>query len=303
MELRRLRYFVAVAEELHFGRAARRLHISQPPLSQQIQALERELGVSLFERAGHRTRLTAAGAELLPRARGLLQQAEAARTAVQQLGRGESGMLQLGFTGSLPLTPVMPRVLHDFRLAFPGVRLQLRELRTREQIERLADGSLDVGFFRPTQHAQLEQLETRVVLREPLVVALHADSPLARRKRLPLAALEREPFIIYSRSVSAGLHDQILELCLKAGFRPRLAQEVHEMPTTVGLVAAGVGVALVAGSMQRVQVPGVVFRPLAETGATTDILLAWKRGEASPALRNFLGTALYGPVPAKSAHP
>ncbi len=300
MELRRLRYFVAVAEELHFGRAARRLHISQPPLSQQIQTLERELGAALFERSGHRTSLTDAGRELLPRARAVLAQAEAARTAVQRVGRGESGVLQLGFTGSLPLTPVMPRVLHDFRLAHPGVQLQLRELSTHEQIERLADETLDVGFFRPTQHDRLALLETRVILREPLVVALHADSPLARRKRLPLAALEREPFILYSRSVSTGLHDQILALCLKAGFRPRVVQEVHEMPTTVGLVAAGMGIALVAGSMQRVQVPGVVFRPLAESGATADILLAWKRGEASPALRNFLDTALDG-VPASAS--
>ncbi len=303
MELRRLRYFVAVAEELHFGRAAQRLHISQPPLSQQIQALEQELGVSLFERAGHRTSLTDAGQELLPRARALLEQAEAARTAVQRLGRGESGVLQLGFTGSLPLTPVMPRVLHDFRLAYPGVQLQLRELSTHEQIERLADGGLDVGFFRPTQHAQLEQLETRVVLRDPLVVALHADSPLARRKRLPLAALEPEPFILYSGSVSTGLRDQILALCLKAGFQPRLAQEVHEMPTIVGLVAAGIGVALVAGSMQRIQVPGVVFRPLAASDATADILLAWKRGETSPALRNFLDIALAVAPPARPPHP
>lgn len=291
MELRRLRYFVAVAEELHFGRAARRLHISQPPLSQQIQALEAELGAELFERSGHRISLTGAGRELLPRARAVLAQAEAARTAVQRIGRGESGVLQLGFTGSLPLTPVMPRVLHDFRLAYPGVQLQLRELSTHEQIERLADESLDVGYFRPTRHDKLALLETRVVLRDALLLALHADNPLARRKRLPLAALAQEPFILYSRSVSTGLHDQILALCLKAGFQPRVVQEVHEMPTIIGLVAAGVGLALVAGSMQRIQVPGVVFRPLAES-ATADILLAWKRGASAPALRNFLDIAL-----------
>jgi DNA-binding transcriptional LysR family regulator len=291
MDLRRLRYFIAVAEELHFGRAARRLHISQPPLSQQIQALEAELGAALFERSGHRISLTDAGRELLPRARGVLAQAEAARTAVQRLGRGESGVLQLGFTGSLPLTPVMPRVLHDFRLAFPGVQLQLRELSTHEQIERLAGETLDVGFFRPTRHAGLDLLETRVVMREELLVALHADNPLARRKRLPLAALAAEPFILYARSVSTGLHEQILALCLKAGFQPRVVQEVHEMPTVVGLVAAGMGLALVAGTMQRIQVPGVVFRPLAEA-ASSDILLAWKRGGAAPALRNFLDVAL-----------
>jgi DNA-binding transcriptional LysR family regulator len=292
MDLRRLRYFIAVAEELHFGRAARRLHISQPPLSQQIQTLEQEVGVVLFERAGHRISLTDAGRELLPRARLVLAQAEAAKTAVQRVGRGESGSLELGFTGSLPFTPVMPRVLHDFRRAYPGVRLQLRELSTREQIERLTAETLDVGFFRPTRHELLEQLETRVVLREPLLLALHADNPLSRRKRLSLAALAQEPFILYSRSVSTGLHDQILALCLKAGFAPRIVQEVHEMPTIIGLVAAGVGVALVAASMRQIHVPGVVFLPLAETGVATDILLAWKRGTASPALRNFLAIAL-----------
>ena len=292
MDLRRLRYFIAVAEELHFGRAARRLHISQPPLSQQIQTLERELGVPLFERAGHRVSLSDAGRELLPRARAVLSQAQAAKTAVQRVGRGESGMLEIGFTGSLPFTPVMPRVLHDFRSAYPGVRLQLRELSTREQIERLTEETLDVGFFRPTQHEKLELLETRVVLREPLLLALHADNPLSKRKCLPLAALAQEPFILYSRSVSTGLHDQILALCLKAGFTPRVAQEVHEMPTVIGLVAAGVGVALVAASMRQIHVPGVVFLPLAEAGASTDILLAWKRGGESPARRNFLLTAL-----------
>jgi DNA-binding transcriptional LysR family regulator len=291
MDLRRLRYFVAVAEELHFGRAARALHISQPPLSQQIQALEQELEVPLFERAGHRISLTDAGRELLPRARAVLSQAQAAKTAVQRVGRGESGVLEIGFTGSLPFTPLMPRVLHDFRGAFPAVRLQLRELNTREQIERLAAETLDVGFFRPTQHDLLPLLETRVVLREPLLLALHAGNPLARRKRLPLAALAQEPFILYSRSTSTGLHDQILALCLKAGFAPRVVQEVHEMPTIIGLVAAGVGVALVTASMQQIHVPGVVFLPLAGDGVTMDILLAWKRGGESPALRNFLATA------------
>ena len=292
MDLRRLRYFIAVAEELHFGRAARRLHISQPPLSQQIQTLEQEVGVQLFERVGHRISLTDAGRELLPRARAVLTQAEAAKTAVQRVGRGESGTLELGFTGSLPFTPVMPRVLHDFRRAYPGVQLQLRELSTREQIERLAAETLDVGFFRPTRHELLEQLETRVVLSEPLLLALHADNPLAQRKRLPLAALAQEPFILYSRSVSTGLQDQILALCLKAGFAPRIVQEVHEMPTIIGLVAAGVGVALVAESMRQIHVPGVVFLPLAETGVATDVLLAWKRGGESAALRNFLAIAL-----------
>ena len=287
MDLRRLRYFIAVAEELHFGRAARRLHISQPPLSQQIQTLEQELGVSLFGRAGHRISLTDAGRELLPRARAVLSQAQAAKTAVQRVGRGESGVLEIGFTGSLPFTPVMPRVLHDFRQAYPGVQLQLRELSTREQIERLAEETLDVGFFRPTQHEKLELLETRVVLREPLLLALHADNPLARRKRLPLSALEQEPFILYSRTVSTGLHDQILALCLRAGFAPRVVQEVHEMPTVIGLVAAGVGLGVVPGSAKASARADVCFVPLSPSVAAPPLALIWRSQDGRPLRRRL----------------
>ena len=292
MDLRRLNYFTAVAEELHFGRAARRLHISQPPLSQQIQALERELGVALFERAGHRISLTEAGQELLPRARALAAQAEAARTAVQRIGRGEAGELEIGFTGSVPFTPLMPRLLHAFRAAYPQVRLQLLELTTHAQIERLVEGTLDIGLFRPTEHALLAQLETRVLLREPLLVALPAGNPLARRKRLPLAALAQEDFITYARSSSTGLHDQLRTLCLKAGFSPRIVQEAREMPTVIGLVAAGVGVALVAASMRHIQLPGIVFVPLLEREVDSDILLAWPRGAVAAVLRNFVELAL-----------
>lgn len=291
MELRHFRYFVAVAEELHFGRAAARLHISQPPLSQQIQALEAELEVTLFSRSGHRVRLTEAGTQFLKHARLVLAQAQTARTAAQRADRGETGELQIGFTGSLPFTAIMPRILHDYRAAYPEVTLQLREETTHEQIERLADGRMDIGFFRPTQHPSLAELETHVLLREPLRVALHAQHPLARRKKLRLEMLAGEPFIIYARSISTGLHDFILSLCHRAGFTPRIVQQVHEMPTVIGLVAAGMGVALVASSMETIVRPDVVFRPLAEADARSEILLAWRREAAAPALHHFIHVA------------
>jgi len=292
MELRHLRYFVAVAEELHFSRAAVRLHMSQPPLSQQIQALEQELGVQLFERRRSGVTLTEAGHNFLRQVYVVLEQAERAVSVAQRAGRGEVGVLEVGFTGSMPFSEVMPRVLHDFRAAHPGVQLHLRELTSRDQIENLAADKLDVGFIRPTRHDQIVALHTRMLLSEPLVVALHASHPLAQQKRLTLAMLADEPFIVYSRWLGSGLHQQVLSLCLKAGFSPRIVQEVHEMPTIIGLVSAGIGVGLVAASMQRAQVPYVAFRSIDDEAATSDVLLAWRRGNSSPMVANFVNVAM-----------
>lgn len=292
MELRHLRYFVAVAEELHFSRAAARLHISQPPLSQQIQALENELGVQLFERRRSGVLLTDAGHNFLRQVYVVLEQVERAVSVAQRAGRGEVGVLEIGFTGSMPFSEVMPRVLHDFRAAYPRIQLHLREMTSRDQIENLAADKLDVGFIRPTQHDQNTALETRMLLSEPLVVALHASHPLAQKPELTLAMLADEPFIVYSRWLGSGLHQQVLGLCLKAGFSPRVVQEVHEMPTIIGLVSAGIGVGLVAASMERTQVPYVAFRHIDDAAATSDVLLAWRRNNLSPVVANFVNAAM-----------
>ena len=288
MELRHLRAFLAVFEERNFTRAAARLHISQPPLSQQIQALEAELGVRLFERGRGGATPTAAGLSLMPQARVILDQMHHAAEQARRAGRGETGSLAIGFAGSMPFSAVMPQLLRDFRVAWPDVALQLREQPSRAQIDDLLAGRLDVGFVRPTSHEHWEAIQTRLVLREPLLLALHAEHPSARHARLSLSALRDEPFILYSATLGSGLRELTLALCLAAGFAPRVAQEVHEMPTLISLVSAGIGVGLVAASMQRAQIPYVRYVPLEEAEAYSDILLAFKRDNPSAPLRNFL---------------
>ncbi|WP_031408562.1 LysR family transcriptional regulator [Thiomonas sp. FB-Cd] len=288
MELRHLRAFLAVFEERNFTRAAARLHISQPPLSQQIQALEAELGVRLFERGRGGAAPTAAGQSLMPQARAILDQMHHAAEQARRAGRGETGSLAVGFAGSMPFSVVMPQLLRDFRAAWPDVALQLREQPSRAQIDDLLAGRLDVGFIRPTSHEHWDAIQSRLILREPLLLALHTEHPSARHERLSLSALRDEPFILYSATLGSGLREQTLALCLAAGFAPRVAQEVHEMPTLISLVSAGIGVGLVAASMQRAQMPYVRYLPLEDAGAYSDILLAFKRDNPSAPLHNFL---------------
>ncbi|MGC9236673.1 MAG: LysR substrate-binding domain-containing protein [Thiomonas sp.] len=291
MELRHLRYFVAVAEERHFSRAAQRLHVSQPPLSQQIRALEAELGVPLFTRGRGGVQRTAAGDALLPLARGILDAVAHAVTQTRQAGRGEAGRLRIGFAGSMPFTDVMPRLLRDFRAAWPQVTLDLREQPSQAQIDDLLADRLDLGFLRHTPSIDDARLSTLVVQREPLLVAIHADHPLAAQPAVDLAVLRDQPFVLYSASLGSGLRAQTLALCAQAGFTPRIAQEVHEMPTLIGLISAGLGVGIVAASMQRAQLPFVAYRPLADVQASTEVLLAWRQGDAQPPLRNFISLA------------
>lgn len=291
MELRHLRYFVAVAEERHFSRAAQRLHVSQPPLSQQIQALEAELGVPLFTRGRGGVRRTAAGDTLLPLARGILYAVEHAVLQTRHAGRGEAGRLSIGFAGSMPFTDVMPRLLRDYRAAWPQVALDLREQPSQAQIDDLLANRLDLGFLRTTPKASDPRLATLVVQREPLLAAVHSDHPLAALPQVKLADLRDEPFVLYSASLGSGLREQTLALCARAGFAPRIAQEVHEMPTLIGLISAGLGVGIVAASMQRAQLPFVTYLGLQDENASTDVLLAWRRDDPSPPLRNFISLA------------
>ncbi|MCE1162675.1 MAG: LysR family transcriptional regulator [Thiomonas sp.] len=288
MDLRHLRYFVAVAEERHFSRAAQRLHVSQPPLSQQIQALEAELGVPLFTRGRGGVQRTAAGDALLPLARGILDAVEHAMTQTRRVGRGETGRLTVGFAGSMPFTDIMPRLLRDYRAAWPQVTLDLREQPSQAQIDDLLAHRLDLGFIRPTTLMHDARLATLVVQREPLLAAVHSDHPLAAQARVSLADLRDQPFVLYSASLGSGLREQTLALCAQAGFAPRIAQEVHEMPTLIGLISAGLGVGIVAASMQRAQLPFVTYLRLQDENVTTDVLLAWRRDDDTPPLRNFL---------------
>ena len=288
MELRHLRYFVAVAEECHFGRAARRLHIAQPPLSQQIKQLETELGVQLLSRSTRRVDLTPAGAQYLERARSILANVDAARDEAQLIRDGRMGRVTIGFTGSATyeLLPGMSRTL---RTELPGLELDLRgELLTPSQVTGLVDGTLDIGFLRPP--VQVPEVEVHPLRREPLVVVLPETHAQAGRTHVALADLAEEPFITYPSQHRSVVHDAVLDACQTAGFTPR-ATEVAETSTLVSFVAAGLGVALVPESVQHLRITGAVYRPLADTSPTVELAVATRRGETSPAIRQVLTVA------------
>src|SRR3954471_10420153 len=259
MELRHLRYFVVVAEELHFRRAAERLHMSQPPLSQQIRALEEEIGVQLFSRNQRRVELTAAGQSFLGRAREILEAVEDAARLARRVQRGEVGRLAVGFVGSA-MYSVVPELLAALREHFPDVGLRLHELGTSEQLRQLEDGRLDIGFVRPAR--QWPGLTIEPVMSEPVIVALHDRHPLAAKPRLALSDLVGEPLVLLTRAGSPGLRDVLAGAIERIGGEEGIAQEVAEMQTVIGLVAAGVGVSLVPESVRTLVRGGVTYRPL-----------------------------------------
>lgn len=289
MELRHLRYFVVLAEELHFGRAAEKLHISQPPLSMQIRALEEELGVTLFNRTQRHVSLTQAGQVLLQEARQVLARMEQAVLVTRRAGRGEIGQLAVGFI-SVADYNVLPVVLREFRRRYPLVNLTLREATTDAQVADLVAGRLDVGFLLPP--VAEPALESVPVLREPLIAALPEKHPLARGTgRLALERLRDAPFILFPRPYAPGLYDDIVSCCKAAGFSPRVEQEAIQMQTIVSLVSAELGVALIPASLTHLRRTGVVYKPLKQATPLTEIHLAWRRGDDLPALRVFVELA------------
>lgn len=298
MELRHLRYFVAVAEELHFHRAAERLHISQPPLSQQVRALEAELGVLLLERNRRSVALTAAGAVYLREARAILEAVEAATESARSVARGEAGRLALGFVGSA-MHGALPGVLRDHRLAFPRVQLVLTELPTAGQLEALRAGRIDVGVIRPPVREPGLALET--IHTEPLVVALPGDHALASREEVALAELLEEPFVLLARREAPGLYESLGQAMADAGGAPHVVQEAREMQTVVGLVAAGIGVSLVPASVGADAHRGVAYRPVAGAAPTVALALAWRPDDRSPVLEAFLATARASAAAARPA--
>ena len=285
MELRHLRYFVAVAEELHFGRAAARLFIAQPPLSQQIQQLERELGVILFQRTSRRVQLTPAGEVFLAGARQTLADLDAAVQATQRAARGETGWLGIGFAASATYD-LLPAVLHDFRAQFPHVELSLMELTAVEQSVALRDRSIPVGFARP--HAEEADVVVEAVLREPFLVALPAAHPLAGHSTLSLAMLAEELFVSFPERPLPSYAQVVRAVCEGAGFAPRVVQEVREMQTAISLVAAGLGIALLPASVQHLRRDGVIYRLLPDSAPRTELAVLSRKEDASPALQNFL---------------
>jgi len=283
MELRQLRYFVAVAETLNFGRAATRLNMSQPPLSRQIKAFETELGTALFTRTSRGVHLSAAGNALLTDARRLLREADAIAAGAHALGRGEIGLVRLGFISTASYN-VLPRVLPEFHRRRPGVRLHLQEATSDAQTAMLREGELDVALLVPPMSDP--DCAYRALLREPLIAALPAQRRWPRR--VPLATLATEPFVLFPRKAGVGLYDLVVGLCREAGFTPRIEQEAIQMPTIVSLVAAGMGVSLVPASLRQMRRAGVVYRPLDEASPLMEVGLAWRSRETEPAVAAFI---------------
>ncbi|MBD2309127.1 LysR family transcriptional regulator [Chroococcidiopsis sp. FACHB-1243] len=287
MELRHLHYFIAVAEELHFSRAAVRLCISQPPLSQQIRSLEDELGVKLFERTKRQVHLTEAGKVFLERSYLVLAQLEQAIEVTQRIGRGEVGRLALGFVGSATYT-VLPEILSVFRSQFPAVELRLHELTTAEQIQALHQKQIDIGIVRAISEPGLS---VECILQESLVLALPETHPFSAQTQVSLSTLAAELFILFPAKMGPVFYEQIIHICQQAGFRPQVAQEAVQMQTIVGLVAAGLGIAFVPASLQNFHRSGVIYRPLQEQTPKTGLYLTWRQHDPSPVIKAFLGLA------------
>lgn len=288
MELRHLRYFVAVAEELHFRRAAERLHMSQPPLSQQIRQLEEEVGAQLLVRNQRKVELTAAGVVFLERAREILDSVEDAARQARRVQRGEVGRLAVGFVGSA-MYSFVPELLRGFRESAPDIALRLHELGTTEQLRQLEDGRLDVGFVRAPGRRPGLTLET--VLEEQIVVALPDVHPLAQRPVLALGDLAGESLVLLTRAGSPGLRAALADALAELGGEERIAQEVAEMQTVIGLVAAGVGLSLVPESVRALVRHGVTYRPLADAAPVVRLAMAWRANDNSSVLRRFLAEA------------
>jgi DNA-binding transcriptional LysR family regulator len=285
MDLRRLEYFVAVAEELHFGRAAERLHVAQPPLSRQIQRLEAEVEVQLFTRDRHGVELTDAGAALLPEARSTLAQAERAGEIARRAARGEEGVLNVGFFASIAFS-MLPRLAREYSEAHPRVELRLHDLSSGQQLQALRTGRLDVGLMMRPNSASDLNLETLLV--EPMVVVVSERHPLAHSTGIALGELADEPFVLFPQASSPDLHDRLLTLCAHAGFTPRVVQEATHMATIVSLVAAGAGVSLMPCSIEAMGRPDVCCVPLVEPLVNTWIAMAWPRHDSPAALPPFL---------------
>jgi DNA-binding transcriptional LysR family regulator len=286
MELRHLRYFVTLAEELHFGRAAEKLGIAQPPLSQQIKALEQQIGVLLLLRTKRHVELTAAGTVFAREARQVLAEADRAVHAAQRAARGETGQLEVGFVSGAVYGKV-PSIFRLMRTRYPEISLVLRDLTTEEQMEAIQARRLDIGLIRPPVIAS-KSLTMQVIAREPLVVVLPQTHRLARQKKISPKALAGEPFLQVPRHLAPGFYDQFISICTGAGFFPQIVQEARTTQTIISLVAVGMGISIVPASLRRLQRTGVVYRSLEGPAPTTELAVIWRHEEKNRVLRSFL---------------
>jgi DNA-binding transcriptional LysR family regulator len=287
MELRHLRYFEAAAEELHFSRAAERLNISAPTLTQQIQALEQDLGVMLFRRTKRSVVLTEAGRRFLDEARATLRQAEQAALMARQAARGEIGRIEIAYVTSASCLGLISTVLAEFRRANPYVDLQLHRMETVRQLNELVRGGIDIGFLRPPLRYPIGLTGT-LIWRQPFIVAIPEDHALARDNRIRVAALAGEPLIASSVELELGFGGLIQEIATEGKFAPKIVGRAPDILTILTLVSAGFGLAFVPESFCKVAIPGVVYRHLASTGKNALLAAARRRDDPAPAVKAFM---------------
>ena len=289
LELRHLRYFVAVAEELHFGRAAHRLRIAQPPLSQQIRKLEDVIGHPLFLRTSRNVKLTAAGEELLKRAQQTLRKVAEDLHSTRRVGRGEVGTLTVGYVPTFMLT-VFPQLLNDYRRQFPHVELRLREFYTSGLLRSLREGTTDIGFTRDAGMDE-EGLHTELLLPEPYVAVVPAHHPLAKKRSLQIGDLRSEPFVLFSPDVGKGAWEKLERLCQQGGFRPRVMQEAPHWLSIVRLVGAGLGVTIAHACVQKITDEGVRCLPIRDAKIASHLELTHREEALSELEVGFLALA------------
>jgi DNA-binding transcriptional LysR family regulator len=287
MDLRQLRYFLVLADELHFRRAAERLHITQAPLSLAIQGLERELGTELFNRSRRRVALTESGQSLRVDARAILERVQRTRDTIRDLAQGVTGHLRIGVTPACSLLPFFPDLIAAFRSARPLVRIHLREMSSTDQIVGLQGREIDVAIVRnPVQRLAPDVAFTRLLM-DPLVVAMRRGHRLSDRPILSIADLREEEFINYPRQLGVGIYEQVNKLCALRGFTPKVVQEVREALTLLGLAAAGLGIAVVPSGLTHIAATNIVFKPLSDSDATTEIHLACRADEPNAVVATF----------------
>ncbi len=292
MELRHLRYFSTVATELHFGRAAEKLHIAQPPLSKQIQDLEIELGFELFNRTKRSISLTPAGQAFLVEVNQIFQQLDRAIDIGRKTSRGELGQISIGFVGSATYN-ILPVMLQQFRDRYPHVQIELHELTTDRQLIWLREGRIDIGLIRsPIMGGDFA---SQIIFQESLVVALPSNHYLAKSNTIELPSLAMEPFILFPRQLAPGLYDPIIAICQAAGFSPHVVQECIQMQTIVSLVSANMGVSILPASIQEAQRQGVVYRPISASVSVdklATIAIVWRMNDNSPTIQRLLEIVL-----------
>jgi DNA-binding transcriptional LysR family regulator len=291
MELRHLRYFLAVAEELSFTRAAERVGIAQPPFSQQIRALEQEMGVRLVDRTPRRVVLTEAGTVFAERVRFILSRIGEAVVVTQQIGRGLSGHICVGFTESGCFHPAVTRTLLEFRQAYPALHVTLQENKSTNLVAMIREGTVDAAFIRPPFEAD-EVVAYTPLLHEKMVVAVPRGHRLATRKTTTLAGLSEEVFVFYHRNVRPGLTDAVIAACERSGFRPRLSQEAPQLTSTLNLVAAGLGISIVPESLKHLRTNDIVYLRLTGDAPQAALGLASRADGRSAAVGNFIAVAL-----------